>query len=115
VREVKATQHLRVFRSTGDHAILDSVSILHNGRKETMNSIFRAVHDFYGHLASGGHFGWNGETTAYYSHASMFTEDARQALFCETVAQQCYYAIHNDFAPQRCVTFNPADFAAPYI
>lgn len=116
VNEVESTGKLRVYRSTGKHPILDNRAdgVLHNNRMETMNSIFRAVHDFFGHLASGGHFGWAGETAAYYSHAAMFSVDARLALFNETVAQQCYYAIVKDFLPEdRAVAFLPAVFSPP--
>lgn len=114
IEDVQATSTLHVYRSQGDHAILDAMTTAHEGRVETLNSIFRAVHDFFGHLASGGHFGWEGETAAYYSHAAMFSMDARQALFSETVAQQCYYAVHHDFAPQKCVMF-PASVQNPPI
>lgn len=105
LREVKETGELRVYRSTGKHPVLDGREVWHNGRMETMNSIFRAVHDFFGHLASGGHFGWQGETLAYYSHAVMFSATARLALFNETVAQQCYYATQNDFIGEDRAVF----------
>lgn len=111
VEEYRETGVLRVFRSqVGEHPLLAgtdewAIRVWHDGRSETTNSIFRAVHDWYGHLASGGFFNWKGETTAYYSHARMFSAKARPALFSETVAQQCWYAVHNDYSPQKCVFY----------
>jgi hypothetical protein len=112
--EVTRTGTLRVYRSTGKHPVLDARTVWHAGRAETINSVFRAVHDFFGHLASGGHFGWTGETQAYYSHAAMFSVKARLALFNETVAQQCYYATVGDFVPEdRAVYFEDYWFNPP--
>lgn len=99
------TGTLTIFRSQGEHQILDGDGLEYKGREETCNSLFRAVHDYFGHLASGGEFGWLGETRAYFSHAAMFTEGARRALFSETVGQQCWYAVHKDYSPQKCVWF----------
>lgn len=102
--EFARTGVLRIFRSEdGFHCLLDQHTVMHNGREENANSIFRAVHDYFGHLASGGYFNWAGETTAYYSHAQMFSASARKALFCETVAQQCTYAHTGDYVEQKCV------------
>lgn len=114
-REVQETNQLRIFRSSGDHDILDRMIYTHNGRAETGNSIFRAVHDFFGHLATGGYFNWAGETAAYYSHAAMFSANARKALFSETVMQQCFFAVHHDYAPQKCVIIrSPGELQPPY-
>jgi hypothetical protein len=113
---VERTGVLKVFRSPNrEHPILGyEITRLADGTWENYNSIFRAVHDFFGHLASGGHFGWNGETQAYYSHAAMFSLEARRALFSETVAQQCWYAIHKDYAPQKCVWYDECWFSPPF-
>ena len=107
--EFARTGVLRIYRSEdGFHPLLDQHYFRHRGpdgiyREENGNSIFRAVHDYFGHLASGGYFNWEGETTAYYSHAQMFSASARKALFCETVAQQCTYAVTGDYVEQKCV------------
>lgn len=97
---IRSYCELHVYRSDGSHNILDQHFIDYDGNSETMNSIFRAVHDILGHAATGASFGWKGETTAYYSHASTFSREAQYALFSETVAQQCVYAVTGDFAPQ---------------
>ena len=105
---------LKIYRSDGSHPILDRHGISVNtgndiAHFETMNTIFRAVHDYLGHLATGGSFAWDGETTAYYSHASTFTLAARRALFTETVAQQCTYAILGDYVDQKGIILHTAN------
>lgn len=109
--EYRSTHILRVYRSDSEHPVLDKTFITHQGRQESLNSIFRAVHDYFGHFASGAGFGWKGETQAYYSHAQMFSRDALPALYCETVAQQCVYAITGNYAKQRMVIFQEAFFS----
>lgn len=108
-QEYRDTGILRVYRSQGD-SILDNEEtygvVWHKNRVESMNSIFRAVHDYMGHFASGAGFGWKGETTAYYSHAETFNVTARKALFSETVGQQAYYAVYKDYAPQVGVWYS---------
>jgi hypothetical protein len=111
--EFNETGVLRVFRSAGDHEFLDQGFIWYNGRNETLNTIFRAVHDVLGHFASGGSFGWAGETKAYYSHAKLFSRMAHHALFSETCGQQAYYAITGDYAPQVGVWYSEQFFGAP--
>lgn len=62
------------------------------------NNIFRAVHEFFGHAASGSNFRAAGEEGAWVSHSSMFSLPARRALTTETRGQNSYY---NFFDPQR--------------
>lgn len=103
--EVEQTRTLRIYKSDGAHPLLDGEYFTHKNAPITANDVFRAVHDFYGHLATGGAFSWKGETTAYYSHAQMFSEAALPALFSETVLQQSYYAVKQEYAPQKAVIF----------
>lgn len=101
---------LTIYRSDGSHPILDRDGVWYNDdRFETMNTIFRGVHDYLGHLATGGSFAWDGETTAYYSHASTFSLAARRALFTETVAQQCTYAVLGDYVDQKGIILRDAN------
>lgn len=51
------------------------------------NNMFRAVHDVYGHAATGRGFDRHGERAAYISHSEMFrSRDAIRALATETEA-----------------------------
>ena len=51
---------------------------------------FRAVHDFFGHAATGRGFDAHGEEAAYLSHRQMFPKKAWPALTSETRGQNSY-------------------------
>lgn len=51
------------------------------------NDRFRAVHDVFGHAATGRGFDRHGEEAAYLSHRQMFSKAAQQALASETRGQ----------------------------
>lgn len=70
----------------------------------TLNCLFRAVHDFYGHAATGCPFETlEGELEAYQNHRKMYSKAAQAALFGETVAQLCHYYAFSDFvSTQKC-------------
>lgn len=70
------------------------------------NSIFRAVHDYFGHYATRGNFKPAGEFKAWLNHSAMFTPDARRALDTETIAQVAVYFFGSNpgkFAVQKAV------------
>ena len=52
-----------------------------------MNDKFRAVHDAFGHLATGRDFTRHGEAAAAQHHAAMFPPEAHPAMFSETRSQ----------------------------
>jgi hypothetical protein len=56
----------------------------------SVNDVFRAVHDFFGHAKSGHQFGPTGEYNAWREHAAMFSEAAQPALAAETLAQNAW-------------------------
>lgn len=59
------------------------------------NDMFRAVHDVFGHLATGRGTSRHGEEAAYLSHAQMFSPQAREALTSETRGQNSYLNYNN--------------------
>lgn len=67
------------------------------------NDEFRAVHDAFGHAASGRGFDRNGEEAAYQSHERMFSEAARSALAAETRGQNSSLITDGKFPPQKLV------------
>jgi len=69
-----------------------------NGIPATLNDIFRAVHDYYGHAKEGVGFRANGEENAWRSHAAMFSPLARLALTNETRGQNSWlnYGPHGE-------------------
>lgn len=69
-----------------------------DGEEATMNDLFRAVHDFYGHSKSGVGFRAAGEENAYQTHAGMYSPEARAALASETRGQNSWlnYGPHGE-------------------
>jgi hypothetical protein len=67
-------------KSTGEHSIFSNEE----------NDKFRAVHDVFGHAATGRGFSRHGEEAAYLSHRQMFSKKAIPALASETRGQNSY-------------------------
>ena len=61
-----------------------------NGHIVTINDIFRAVHDYFGHAKEGVGFRHDGEENAWRSHASMYSPLARLAMTTETRGQNSW-------------------------
>lgn len=62
----------------------------HDIMTDEENDKFRAVHDMYGHMATGRNFDRHGEEAAYQSHRQMFPPEAHPALVSETRGQNSY-------------------------
>lgn len=71
------------------------------------NSLFRAVHDYYGHYLTGRGFDRHGEEAAWVRHSQMFTGLGRRAMTTETRGQTsalCWVLKGTDkFPPQKAV------------
>lgn len=70
------------------------------------NSVFRAVHDYFGHYAVRGNFKPEGEFKAWKQHSKMFSAVARLALNTETIAQVAVYFYGSNpgsYAKQKAV------------
>lgn len=65
------------------------------------NDQFRAVHDAFGHAATGRGFDRHGEEAAYQSHASMYSPLARRALATETRGQNAAMIHAGGVFPQQ--------------
>lgn len=57
---------------------------------QTVNDLFRAVHDVFGHAKEGHQFGPRGEENAWRQHVRMFTPAARRAMTSETRGQNSW-------------------------
>ena len=70
----------------------------------SLNCLFRAVHDYYGHFATYSPFEtFEGEMEAYRNHRKMYSKATQAALFGETVAQLCHYYTYGNFVEtQKC-------------
>lgn len=86
--------------STGSHPFL----------KDDQNDKFRAVHDFFGHAATGRGFGQDGEESAWVHHSQMFTELARGALTTETRGQNSWYNTRGQGFAEQKVALLPKEF-----
>ena len=65
------------------------------------NDRFRAVHDAFGHAATGRGFDANGEEAAYLAHSRMFSHHALPAMQSETRGQNGFVHLNGDFGPQK--------------
>jgi hypothetical protein len=61
-----------------------------NGEPVTVNDIFRATHDYFGHAKEGVGFRADGEENAWRSHAAMYSPLARIAMTNETRGQNSW-------------------------
>jgi hypothetical protein len=86
--------------STGSHPFF----------KDEQNDKFRAVHDFFGHAATGRGFGQDGEESAWVHHSQMFTETARGALTTETRGQNSWYNTRGKGFAEQKVALLPKEF-----
>ena len=76
------------------------------------NNRFRAVHDFFGHAATGRDFDEHGEEAAFQAHAKMFSPHALPALTSETRGQNGSLVLNGEFAPQK-VALLPSHLWSP--
>ena len=83
-----------------------------NGQPVMFNDLFRAVHDYYGHVKEGLGFRGDGEENAWRSHSAMYSPLARIALGAETRGQNSLLNYgpngeHNRSASTEDTIFSP--------
>jgi hypothetical protein len=66
-----------------------------------MNDKFRAVHDAFGHLATGRDFSRHGESGAFEHHLQMFPPEAHAAAASELRAQTSHLIARGDFPDNK--------------
>lgn len=83
VNDLHNNRRLKVLstESTGGHPFLSNEE----------NDRFRAVHDAFGHGATGRSFSRHGEEAAFHSHAQMYSSRARPAMAAETRGQNSVF------------------------
>lgn len=99
--DIEHNKRLKVLstKTTGSHPLFSDED----------NDKFRAVHDAFGHAATGRGFDRHGEEAAYQAHAKMFTHAARGALTSETRGQNASLNLNGHFGPQK-VALMPSHF-----
>ena len=104
VEDVRKNHHMWVFptltgygsgpeideKEARENPMLQLTGETWNGIPVTVNDIFRAVHDYYGHAKEGVGFRHDGEENAWRAHASMFSPLARLAMTTETRGQNSW-------------------------
>jgi hypothetical protein len=76
--------------STNRNPLLAPTDIKVNGKTLLANDVFRAVHDYFGHVMNGVGFRADGEENAWRSHAAMYSDEARKAMTTETRGQNSW-------------------------
>ena len=80
------------------------------------NDMFRAVHDFFGHAATGRGFDPHGEEAAFRSHYAMFSPMARPAMATETRGQNSllnYGDRKGEFPEQKVAVLKSSGLITP--
>lgn len=95
-----------------DNPLLQDSGERWNGHPVTVNDIFRAVHDYYGHAKEGVGFRHDGEENAWRAHAAMYSPLARIAMTNETRGQNSWvnfgpHGEHNQTANGEDTVFAP--------
>jgi hypothetical protein len=99
--DVRNNNHMWVFSTRdgfgSDEAFdpLDSPMLVEteheiSGQKALANDLFRAVHDYFGHVKEGVGFRAEGEENAWQAHISMFSPLAGRAITTETRGQNSW-------------------------
>ena len=73
-----------------DNPLLAETEYEISGQKALVNDLFRAVHDYFGHIKNGVGFRADGEENAWRAHASMYSPLARRAATTETRGQNSW-------------------------
>lgn len=114
--QVNVTQH-DPYGSQGPNSIAQEFrnDVMNHGRMNVMstaatgghllgdeaNDAFRAVHDVYGHLATGRGIDMHGEEAAFQKHSRMYSPLARRAMATETRGQNGALQLHGEFQEQK--------------
>ena len=106
--DLGTTRRLRIFATGGrgnSHPFLTA----------EQNDMFRAVHDVFGHLASGRGFDRHGEDAAWYAHSRMYSPLARLAMTTETRGQTSMFVWHHQGRrfPDQKLMLLPTPFCEP--
>lgn len=73
-----------------DNPLLEFTNHTISGKRARANDLFRAVHDYFGHIKDGVGFRADGEENAWRSHSAMYSPLARMAMTTETRGQNSW-------------------------
>lgn len=106
VSDIQQNRRLKVYASNASenpHPVLT----------DDENTMFRAVHDAFGHAAAGRGFDRHGEEAAWLKHSMMYSPSARGALTTETRGQNSamVFGYTGRRFPEQKAVILPAEFA----
>lgn len=73
-----------------DNPLLQETEFKISGQVALANDLFRAVHDYFGHIKEGVGFRAEGEENAWRAHSAMYSSIARRAMTTETSGQNSW-------------------------
>jgi hypothetical protein len=97
MRDLVDNKTLKVLKTSDDQ--------VHPFMSRADNDMLRAVHDYFGHAASGRGFHQDGEEAAWISHSVMFSPLARRAMTTETRGQNSWVNEFGTDAAGRPIKF----------
>jgi hypothetical protein len=105
VDDVKNNKHLGVWRGGNPLPEDHPLAQIDPKTGENYNTMFRAVHDIFGHVAQGHDFSEPGEESAWNVHRQMMSPEAAPAMTTETRGQTSWFFNHGEkpgtFADQK--------------
>lgn len=99
--DVRNNKHMWVFSTrdgfgsdatfdVSENPLLADSGFTISGQPAVVNDIFRAVHDYFGHVKEGVGFRADGEENAWRAHSAMYSPEARKAMTTETRGQNSW-------------------------
>ena len=89
--DVKNNKHLGVWRGGNPLEKGHPLAEVDSKTGENYNTMLRAVHDLFGHVAAENKFGEAGEESAWNLHKQMFSKEAMPAMTTETRGQTSWF------------------------
>jgi hypothetical protein len=103
--DVKNNKRLKVFTGGNELPADHPLAEVDPQTGESYNTMFRAVHDLFGHAAKDNDFSENGEENAWNTHRQMMSPEAVPAMTTETRGQTSWFFNHGEepgkFAEQK--------------
>jgi hypothetical protein len=97
LKDVRDNKHLYFLRTdeaftpeSGRNLMMEPSGVQLGGKDAPVNDVFRAVHDFFGHVKEGYTFGPRGEYNAWRAHDELYSPEAQPALAAETLGQNAW-------------------------
>src|SRR5229473_488164 len=94
--DIKNNKRLKVFTGGNPLPVNHPLSEIDPQTGESYNTMFRAVHDLFGHSALDHDFSEKGEENAWNTHRQMMSPEAVSAMTTETRGQTSWFFNHGE-------------------